>query len=204
MNRIILYILSVFALTSCTSRTANNANGSDSSYQDSLYAELREREMQESLMRESYKYINSVKGHEEKDFITGRFVDNNIDTLYFLGHYIRCGEDSIYAEIERSFINDPNVSFDRQTGNIAICGTDFHVNPGRKSLVLMSPVQPETRGIRKVRNYISKFHGKENYEEPEHYSWLPFTDSTLIGKNYPVIHLRRIHSEEGGTTIIIQ
>lgn len=83
MNKLILYILFVCALTSCTIRTANNTEKLDNSYQDSLYAELRERDLQDSLIRESRRYINSVKGHEEKDFITGKFVDDNIDTLWF-------------------------------------------------------------------------------------------------------------------------
>ena len=69
--------------------------------------------------------------------------------------------------------------------------------------MLMTSVQPETRQIRVVRYAISKFHGKENFEEDNHYSWLPWTDSTKIGQNYPVIHLRRVHSDEGGTVIIV-
>ncbi len=56
---------------------------SDTSNEDSLYAERREKEIQDSLIRESNKYINSVKGHKEEQFITGRFVDSNIDTLWF-------------------------------------------------------------------------------------------------------------------------
>lgn len=79
----------------------------------------------------------------------------------------------------------------------------FHVNHNGGGLLLMSSVQPDTRGIKKVRKYISKFHGEENYVEPDHYSWLPYTDSTFIGKGYPIIHLRRVRSEEGGTAIII-
>lgn len=83
MNKLILYILFVCALTSCTIRTANNTEELDNSCQDSLYAELGEKEIQDSLIRESHKYINSVKGHKEEYLITGRFVDNNIDTLWF-------------------------------------------------------------------------------------------------------------------------
>ena len=39
MNKLILYILFVCALTSCTIRTANNTEELDNSCQDSLYAE---------------------------------------------------------------------------------------------------------------------------------------------------------------------
>lgn|SRR5574344_426183 len=124
--------------------------------------------------------------------------------LYFLGHYIRCNEDSVYSVMEHLYANVHDVLFDKETGNIDICGTLFHVNLNNGGLYLMSSVQPDTRGIKQVRKYISKFHGEENYEEPDYYSWLPYTNSNLVGKNYPLIHLRRVRSEEGGTVIVIQ
>lgn len=131
------------------------------------------------------------------------FSDVHKYNLYFLGHYIRCSEDSVYEEMEHLYANDVDIKFDKETGNIDICGTLFHVNHNKGGFVLMSSVQPGSRGIKKVRKYICKFHGQENYEEPDHYSWIPYTDSTLVGKNYPIIHLRRVRSEEGGTAIIV-
>lgn len=131
------------------------------------------------------------------------YIVNKTYDLYFLGHYIRCSEDSLYSEMEHLYANDADILFDKQTGNIDICGILFHVNPNGGGLVLMSSVQPETKGINKVRKYINKFHGEENYVEPDHYFWLPYTDSTLIEKNYPIIHLRRVHSDEGGTAILV-
>ena len=73
----------ITAFVACTNKTANSTNEADTSYEDSLYAEIREREIENSLIRESHKYINSVKGHKEEDLITGRFVDNSVDTLWF-------------------------------------------------------------------------------------------------------------------------
>ena len=143
---------------------------------------------------------------ESSDSITVKkpnHTEKETYNLFFLGHYIRCSEESVYSEMKHLYANDSDVLFDKETGNIDICGTLFHVNHNRGGLVLMSSVQPDTRGIKQVRKYISKFHGEENYEEPDHYSWLPYTDSTKIGQNYPVIHLRRVHSEEGGTVIIV-
>lgn len=133
------------------------------------------------------------------------FSEGEIFSQYFLGHYIICDHDSVYSELERVYADDPEVNFDKETGNIEICGVLFHVNKRRKisRLSLMTSVQPDSRRMKRVRKYISKFHGKEEYEEPGHYSWLPYLDSTLIGKNYPVIHLRGVHSEDGGTVIHI-
>lgn len=51
----------------------------------------------DSLIRESHKYINSVKGHKEEDLITGRFVEivlilygSNVQTktIVMFGNYV--------------------------------------------------------------------------------------------------------------------
>ena len=63
MKKIFVVILCVItAFVACTNKTANSTNEADTSYEDSLYAEIREREIEDSLIRESHKYINSVKG----------------------------------------------------------------------------------------------------------------------------------------------
>lgn len=131
--------------------------------------------------------------------------ERGISTLKFLGHDIICSENNISKEFARISIEDNNLSFDSVNQNVTIYGTTFHLNYSSKvsGFMLMSSVQPDSRQIRIVRNAINKFHGKENFEEENHYSWLPFTDSTKIGQNYPVIHLRRVHSDEGGTVIIV-
>lgn len=123
--------------------------------------------------------------------------------LFFLGHYIRSSEDSLYSVMAQLYADDPNVMFDKETGNIDICGTLFHVNHSQGALYLMSSVQPGTSGIKKVRKYISRFHGEAHYEEPGHYSWPSYIDSTLIETNYSRVRLRRVRSAEGGTAIIV-
>jgi hypothetical protein len=72
-----------------------------------------------------------------------------------------------------------------------IYGTTFHINVNHHSqgFMLITSVQPDTKQMRIVRDANSKFHGEENFEEDYHYSWLPYTDSTKIGQNYPIIHL---------------
>lgn len=76
----ILFIIS--ALTACTYGASNRTTEADS-----INQELREKRIQDSIMEEEEKerrmYINSVKGHKEEYSITGRFVDDNIDTLWF-------------------------------------------------------------------------------------------------------------------------
>ena len=129
-------------------------------------------------------------------------IESAIDML-FLGHPIQCLSRELPLEFAKICREDDNLSYDSINQNITLYGTTFHVNIHGQGFVLMTSVQPDTKQIQKVREAISDFHGEENFEEDWHYSWLPFTDSTKIGKNYPVIHLRRVRSEEGGTIIIV-
>ena len=123
--------------------------------------------------------------------------------MLFLGHYLRCLGHDLPLEFARICREDDNLSYDSINQNVTIYGTTFHINylQSNHGFFLITSVQPDTKQIQKVRDAISKFHGEENFEEGMHYSWLPFTDSTKRDKPYPVIHLRRIRSEEGGTTI---
>ena len=129
-------------------------------------------------------------------------IDESIDML-FLGHHIQCLREELPSEFARICREDDNLSYDSINQNVTIYGTTFHLNIHGRGFVLITSVQPYTKQIRKVRKAISKFHGEENFEEEWHYSWLPFTDSTKIGKPYPIIHLRRYRTEEGGTIIIV-
>lgn len=76
-----IYSIITFAficIVSCTNKTSQNDDISDT-----LQIMDSEQEDLDSLYTESMRYINSVKGHNEQDIIIGKFVDNNIDTLWF-------------------------------------------------------------------------------------------------------------------------
>ena len=159
-----------------------------------------------SCHRKDQSMTNNLSSNDSvKEIVNEPKNEQCISTLKFLGHDIICSKNSIPQELARICAKDDNLSFDSVNQNVTLYGTTFHLNyrNGVRGFLLMSSVQPDTRQIRIVRDAISKFHGKENFEEDWHYSWLPFTDSTKIDQNYPVIHLRRVHSEDGGTVIIV-
>ena len=59
MIKIFVVILCVItAFVACTNKPANSTNEADTLYEDSLYAEIRERGIGDSLIQESHKYIN--------------------------------------------------------------------------------------------------------------------------------------------------
>lgn len=76
INFIIIFAL--ICTVSCTNKTSNNEENVDT-------LQLNDSEPEDffSRYREGLQYINSVKGHKEQDIIIGKFVDNNIDTLWF-------------------------------------------------------------------------------------------------------------------------
>lgn len=144
--------------------------------------------------------IDSTKNH-----LNVSMEESVCTVIKFLGHEICIKDDNFIQEFSRICEEDDNLSLDSVNRNVTIYGTTFHINVNRHSqgFMLMTSVQPDTRQMRIVRDAISKFHGEENFEEDYHYSWLPYTDSTKIGQNYPIIHLRRVRSEDGGTVIIV-
>lgn len=76
MKKIIIGTLCMMcALVACTSRSENSTCEVETLPEDSL--------IEDELLDDWSKYINSVKGHKEQDSIVGRFVDNRIDTLWF-------------------------------------------------------------------------------------------------------------------------
>lgn len=59
MKKIFVVILCVItAFVAYTNKTANSTNEADTLYEDFLYAEIREREIGDSSIQESHKYIN--------------------------------------------------------------------------------------------------------------------------------------------------
>lgn len=124
--------------------------------------------------------------------------------ILFLGHIIDMRKD-LSNEFARICAEDKNLSFDNVHNNITIYGTTFHLNYNehRHGFVLMSSFQPDTRQIKTVRDAISKYHGEENIEEPNHYSWFSTEDSKKIGMTSLIIHLKRVRSSEGGTMITV-
>ena len=148
---------------------------------------------------------------DSKDHIDSTQIGHLASTIdvNLFGHHIHCaGEcDELVKEFERICQKDENLSFDTETHNINIYGTLFHLNmhkrDGHLSFSFMSSVQPDSKQIKKVREGISKFHGKENFEEDGHYSWIPSISSDGSSLSDPIIHLRRVRSEEGGTVILV-
>ena len=144
--------------------------------------------------------IDSTKNH-----LNVSMEESVCTVIKFLGHEIYIKDDNFLQEFSRICVEDDNLSLDSVNRNVTIYGTTFHINVNHHSqgFMLITSVQPDTKQMRIVRNAISKFHGEENFEEDYHYSWLPYTDSTKIGQHYPIIHLRRVRPEDGGTVIIV-
>ena len=132
---------------------------------------------------------------------------NESHSIIFLGHEICYNMNDLSQQFARICSEDDNLIYDSLTQNITIYETTFHLNyhMKEKGFMLMSSVQPDAKQMHKVIKAISNYHGKEMLDEPNNYLWWPeLNDSIKSPKNYPYIRLRRVHSDEGGTVIIVK
>lgn len=132
---------------------------------------------------------------------------NESHSIIFLGHEICYNMNDLFQQFARICSEDDNLIYDSLTQNITIYETTFHLNyhMKEKGFMLMSSVQPDAKQMHKVIKAISNYHGKEMLDEPNNYLWWPeLNDSIKSPKNYPYIRLRRVHSDEGGTVIIVK
>ena len=83
----------------------------------------------------------------------------------------------------------------------------WRVNLMPNSIALMTSVQPDDPKMKQVVKYLNSIYGKpyDEYEDGFSVKWSSSKDSTnLFRPGSTLVHLRRVHSEEGGTFLIFQ
>ena len=134
------------------------------------------------------------------------------DTIYsFFGKPI-IFNDSIYKQLSTIASQDKMLSYKDSIINIG--DISWRVNltlksksmwkstPMIPSIVLFTSVQPEDPKMRKVIDYLNAIYGKPYDIDVDDYKfmWSSSDDSTDIVKpGSTLVHLRRVHSEEGGS-----
>lgn len=81
------------------------------------------------------------------------------------------------------------------------------VNPGQSEIILLTSVQPDAPEMKQVVKYLSGIYGKPYEYEDDGFdikwSSSPSPDSVFNG-NCTLVHLRRVYSEAGGTSLFFQ
>ncbi len=113
--------------------------------------------------------------------------------------------DKIYDQISAIANQDKMLSYSDKI--IQIVNVRWQVNLMSGGIVLMTSVQPDDPKMKQVVKYLTGIYGKPYEDEEDGYDikWSSSDDSLdEFCPDCTLVHLRRIHSEEGGTCLIFQ
>ena len=149
----------------------------------------------------SYKEPKIIEGNRTNE------ITNSIpkDTIYsFLGKPIVIN-DSICEQI--SAISDQDQMLSYSDSIIQIGDVKWRVNLELPMIVLFTSVQPEDPKMKQVVKYLNSIYGKPYDDEEDGYSikWSSSDDSLDVFRpGRTLVHLRRTHTEEGGTFLFFK
>lgn len=151
------------------------------------------------LGEEVSKQINNELSNRKSNNVVTR------DTISsFLGKPIVIN-DKIYDQISAIAKQDKMLLYSDKI--IQIVNVRWRVNLMSGGIVLMTSIQPDDPKMKQVVKYLTGIYGKPYEDEEDGYDikWSSSDDSLDIFRpDCTLVHLRRIHSEEGGTCLIFQ
>jgi SanA protein len=127
------------------------------------------------------------------------------DTIQsFLGKPIRIN-NSICEQISAIATQDEMLSYGDSI--LQIGDVRWRVNLDLPNIVLFTSVQPDDPKMKQVVKYLNSIYGNPYQDDEDGYSikWSSSDDSLDIYRpGSTLVHLRRVHSEEGGTFLIFK
>ena len=109
---------------------------------------------------------------------------------------------SICEQIDAIAAQDPILTYGDSV--LSIADVKWRINLMPNTIALMTSVQPDDPKMKEVVNYLNSVYGKP-YDGEDEYSikWSSSPDSNNIFNGHcTLVHLRRVHSEEGGTFLL--
>ena len=136
----------------------------------------------------------------------GNEVGTNSQTTIFsfLGKQIIIN-DSLCEQIASVANQDEMLSYNDSI--IQIGDVRWRINLMSNSIALMTSVQPDDPKMKQVVKYLNSIYGKpyDEYEDGYSIKWSSSEDSLDVFRpGSTLVHLRRAHTEEGGTFLIFQ
>lgn len=136
---------------------------------------------------------NDVNSRKSNDVVV-------LDTIsLFLGKPI-VKNDKIYEQISVIANHDNKLSYCDSI--IQIVNVQWYIKYMSGTIVLMTSVQPDDPKMKQVVKYLTGIYGKPYEDEEDGFDikWSSSDDPLNIFRpGSTLVHLRRIHSEEGGT-----
>lgn len=131
--------------------------------------------------------------------------DNSQNTISsFLGKPVIIN-DSLFEQIASVANQDDMLSYNDSI--IQIGDVRWKINLMSNSIALMTSVQPDDPKMKQVVKYLNGIYGKpyDEYEDGYSIKWSSSGDSLdLFRPGSTLIHLRRVHTEEGGTFLFFK
>jgi len=113
--------------------------------------------------------------------------------------------DKIYEQMSVVAAQDKELSYSDSI--IQILNVRWRVNLKPNNIVLMTSVQPDNPKMKQVVKYLNSIYGKPYEDEEDGYDikWSSSDDPLNIFRpGSTLVHLRRVHSEEGGTFLFFK
>ena len=113
--------------------------------------------------------------------------------------------DNIYEQMSVVATQDKKLSYSDST--IQIVNVRWRVNLMSGGIVLMTSVQPDDPKMKQVVKYLTGIYGKPYEDEEDGYDikWSSSDNpSDIFRPGCTLVHLRRVRSEEGGTSLIFR
>jgi hypothetical protein len=113
--------------------------------------------------------------------------------------------DSLYEQIASIANQDEMLSYNDSI--IQIGDVWWRINLVPDGIALMTSVQPDDPKMKQVVKYLNSIYGRPYDDEEDSYSikWSSSDDSSDVFRpGRTLVHLRRVHTEEGGTILIFQ
>lgn len=113
--------------------------------------------------------------------------------------------DKIYEQISAIAAQDKMLSYSNSI--IQIVNVRWCINLMSDGIVLMTSVQPDEPKMKQVVKYLTGIYGKPYEDEEDGYDikWSSSDNpSDIFRPSSTLVHLRRVHSEEGGTILFLK
>lgn len=146
----------------------------------------------------SKKINNELSNRKSNDVVAQETIS------LFLGKPIVIN-DKIYDQLSAIATQDKMLSYSDsiiQIGNVR-----WRINLISDNIVLMTSVQPDDPRMKQVVKYLNSIYGKPHEDEEDGYDikWTSSDDSLdTFNPTSALVHLRRVHSEEGGTILLFK
>ncbi len=125
-------------------------------------------------------------------------------TLCFFGTEVKLNR-SILSQLQEIALKNKDITI--KNNNIKVKDVEWGINVRPDFILLFSSIQPDDPKMKFVKEYITEIYGDPYDDESEGFDikWSSSPDvNNIFSGDCTLVHLRRVHTEEGGTFLIFQ